>query len=189
MKWKTMNESSSRYVGIPLCSVCVEHAGRSAPLQVVLSGEGADEVYGGYLYFHKAPDAEEFHRETIRKTTRLHQWDVCRANKSTFAFGLEARVPFLDKAFLDLSFDIDPKEKMIDRTDKPDGVHPRIEKYLLRKAFDTPEDPYLPESVLWRQKEQFSDGVGYDWVDGLKDYAEEVVTVWSRYLEHCPTMP
>jgi asparagine synthase (glutamine-hydrolysing) len=146
-------------------------------VQVVLSGEGADEVYGGYLYFHKAPNAEEFHRETIRKTTRLHQWDVCRANKSTFAFGLEARVPFLDKAFLDLSFEIDPKEKMIDPLDKPDGVHPRMEKYLLRKAFDTPDDPYLPESVLWRQKEQFSDGVGYDWVDGLKEYAESIVTV------------
>lgn len=153
-------------------------------LQVVLSGEGADEVYGGYLYFHKAPDAEEFHKETLRKTTRLHQWDVCRANKSTFAFGLEARVPFLDKEFLDLSFEIDPKEKMIDRSDKPDGKHPRIEKYLIRKAFDTPDDPYLPESVLWRQKEQFSDGVGYDWVDGLKDYAEEIVTVriFSRYF-------
>jgi hypothetical protein len=146
-------------------------------LQVVLSGEGADEVYGGYLYFHKAPSAEEFHRETLRKTTRLHQWDVCRANKSTFAFGLEARVPFLDKAFLDLSFDIDPAEKMCNLQEKPDGVHPRLEKYLLRKAFDIPDDPYLPEEVLWRQKEQFSDGVGYDWVDALKDYSEEVVTV------------
>lgn len=146
-------------------------------MQVVLSGEGADEVYGGYLYFHKAPDAEEFHRETIRKTTRLHMWDVCRANKSTFAFGLEARVPFLDKEFIDLSFDIDPTEKMCNNADLPDGKHPRMEKYLLRKAFDNEEDPYLPEEVLWRQKEQFSDGVGYDWVDALKDYAEEVVTV------------
>lgn len=158
--------------------VILQNSPKKKPwVQVVLSGEGADEVYGGYLYFHKAPDPEEFHRETIRKTTRLHQWDVCRANKSTFAFGLEARVPFLDKDFLDLSFEIDPKEKMIDRTEKPDGVHPRIEKYLIRKAFDTPDDPYLPESVLWRQKEQFSDGVGYDWVDSLKDYAEEIVTV------------
>jgi asparagine synthase (glutamine-hydrolysing) len=145
--------------------------------QVVLSGEGADEVYGGYLYFHKAPDATEFHRETVRKTSRLHQWDVCRANKSTFAWGIEARVPFLDKDFLELSMNIDPKEKMCNYAEKPDGAHPRMEKYLLRKAFDRPDDPYLPEDVLWRQKEQFSDGVGYDWVDGLKEYAENVITV------------
>ena len=148
-----------------------------AVAQVVLSGEGADEVYGGYLYFHKAPDAAEFHRETVRKTLRLHQWDVCRANKSTFAFGLEVRVPFLDKAFLDLSMNTDPSEKMINMGEKPDGQHKRMEKYLLRKAFDRPDDPYLPDEVLWRQKEQFSDGVGYDWVDGLKDYAESVISV------------
>jgi asparagine synthase (glutamine-hydrolysing) len=152
-------------------------------LQVVLSGEGADEVYGGYLYFHKAPDAAEFHRETVRKTSRLHQWDVCRANKSTFAWGIEARVPFLDKDFLELSMNLDPKEKMCDYANKPDGVHPRMEKYVLRKAFDRPDDPYLPEEVLWRQKEQFSDGVGYDWVDGLKDYADEVITVCGRFLQ------
>jgi len=136
-------------------------------VQVVLSGEGADEVYGGYLYFHKAPDAEEF-----------------RANKSTCAFGLEARVPFLDKEFLDLSFDIDPREKMCDNTDLPDGKHRRMEKYLLRKAFDNPADPYLPEEILWRRKEQFSDGVGYDWVDALKEYAEEIVSV--RPAPHVP---
>lgn len=93
-----------------------------------MSGEGADEVYGGYLYFHKAPNAAEFHHETVRKTSRLHQWDVLRANKSTFAWGLEPRVPFLDKAFLDLAMSFDPVEKMCDRSTKPDGVHPRIEK-------------------------------------------------------------
>mmetsp|Transcript_23830 Transcript_23830/g.45382 ORF Transcript_23830/g.45382 Transcript_23830/m.45382 type:complete len:694 (+) Transcript_23830:102-2183(+) len=141
-------------------------------VKMVLSGEGADETLGGYLYFHKAPDAHEFHKECVRKTTRLHQWDVMRANKSTLAWGLEARVPFLDKEVLEVTMNLDPKEKMIDMNDKPDGVHPRMEKYALRKAFDTPGNPYLPESVLWRQKEQFSDGVGYDWVDGLKEYAE-----------------
>jgi len=117
---------------------------------------------------------------------------VLRANKSTFAFGIEARVPFLDKAFLEVSMNLDPAEKMCDRASKPDGEHPRIEKYLLRKAFDTPENPYLPADVLWRQKEQFSDGVGYDWVDSLKAYAEATVSDAAfaqraeRFPEHTP---
>ena len=142
--------------------------------KVVLSGEGADEIFGGYLYFHKSPSAEEFHAETVRKVTRLHQWDVLRANKAPFAFGLEPRVPFLDRGFLDLAMQIDPAAKMCDASEKPDGRHPKIEKYVLRKAFDGQD--YLPEAVLWRQKEQFSDGVGYDWVDGLKAYAARVVS-------------
>ena len=145
-------------------------------IKMVLSGEGSDEALGGYLYFHEAPSAEEFHRECVRKTSRLHLWDVNRANKATMAWGIEARVPFLDQVFLDEMMNIDPNEKTIDLSEKPDGVHPKLEKYVLRKAFDTPENPYLPENVLWRQKEQFSDGVGYDWVDSLRAYAEDEVT-------------
>ncbi|EIE27700.1 glutamine-hydrolyzing asparagine synthase [Coccomyxa subellipsoidea C-169] len=161
---------------------------KAGGFKVVLSGEGADEIYGGYLFFHKAPTPKDFQQETVRLVRRLHQFDVMRANKAPFSFGLEPRVPFLDKAFLDTSMTLDPADKM----DKPDGKHARMEKYLLRKAFDRPEDPYLPEDVLWRQKEQFSDGVGYNWVDGLKEYAEKVVTdeLWEarqvRFPEHTP---
>jgi len=120
------------------------------------------------LYFHKAPSKEEFHTETCSKMKKLHMYDCNRANKSTMAWGVEARVPFLDKEFVQYSMDIDPEEKMC-----KDG---RIEKWILRKAFDTKEDPYLPDSVLWRQKEQFSDGVGYSWIDTLKEVAESQVT-------------
>lgn len=160
-------------------------------IKVVLSGEGADEIFGGYLYFHYAPSAEEYHRECVRKVTRLHQWDVMRANKAPFAWGLETRVPFLDKEFLDVCMDIDPKFKKPDLEDKPDGVNPRLEKWILRKTFDVEDAPYLPKEVLWRQKEQFSDGVGYNWVDGLKDYADQVVTdqMWDARAERFPTDP
>ncbi|KAJ8503814.1 hypothetical protein OPV22_004700 [Ensete ventricosum] len=139
-------------------------------VKMVISGEGSDELFGGYLYFHKAPNKEEFHRETCRKVKALHQYDCLRANKATSAWGLEARVPFLDKAFIDVAMSIDPEWKMI----KPDLG--RIEKWVLRKAFDDEENPYLPKHILYRQKEQFSDGVGYSWIDGLKAHAAEHVS-------------
>eukprot|EP00210_Caulerpa_lentillifera_P007631 g7288.t1 len=161
---------------------------KAAGFKVVLSGEGADEALGGYLYFHKAPNKAEFHKETIRKTMRLHYWDVLRANKASYTWGVEVRVPFLDLDFLDYIMSIDPIDKMCDLTQKPDGVHPKMEKWILRKAFDDKENPYLPESVLFRQKEQFSDGVGYEWVDGLRDYANKAVTdkMWGKRAEDFP---
>ena len=149
---------------------------KSMGFKMVLSGEGADELFGGYLYFHKAPSKEEFHKECQRKTTRLHQWDVLRANKSTMAWGIEVRTPLLSQAVCDYAMNTDPAQKMIDVSAKDEDGRPFLEKYLLRKAFDTPDDPYLPAEVLWRQKEQFSDGVGYDWVDGLAQHAEEMVS-------------
>ena len=149
---------------------------KSMGFKMVLSGEGADELFGGYLYFHKAPNAKEFHKECTRKTTRLHQWDVLRANKSTMAWGIEVRTPLLSQAVCDYAMNTDPEQKMIDISKKDEDGHPILEKYLLRKAFDTPDNPYLPAEVLWRQKEQFSDGVGYDWVDGLAAYADEMVS-------------
>lgn len=138
-------------------------------IKVVLSGEGADEVFGGYLYFRNAPSALDFQKETIERVQKLFTADLLRADKSTMAYGLEARVPFLDKAFLELAVKIKPEEK---QPKTYDGV----EKYILRKAFDTPKTPYLPNEVLWRQKEQFSDGVGYSWIDALIEYCSAQVT-------------
>lgn len=139
-------------------------------VKMVLSGEGSDEIFGGYLYFHKAPNKEEFHRETCHKIKALHQYDCLRANKATSAWGIEVRVPFLDKEFIRVAMGIDPECKLI----KPDLK--RIEKWVLRKAFDDEENPYLPKHILYRQKEQFSDGVGYSWIDGLKAHAAQHVT-------------
>jgi|TARA_Y100000389_G_scaffold203924_1_gene254117 asparagine synthase (glutamine-hydrolysing) len=133
-------------------------------IKMVLSGEGADELFGGYLYFHKAPTAKDFHEETVRKLDKLHQYDCLRANKSLASWGIEGRVPFLDKEFMDVAMRINPKDKMI--------TSDRMEKWVIRKAFEQ----YLPESVAWRQKEQFSDGVGYDWIDTLKEVVEKNVT-------------
>ncbi len=137
---------------------------KSMGIKMVLTGEGADEIFGGYLYFHKAPDAEEFHKESVRKVSRLNMYDCLRANKSLAAWGVEGRVPFLDKEFIDVAMRFNPAEKM--------AKNGRMEKWPVRKAFED----ILPESVAWRQKEQFSDGVGYGWIDTLKKIASEEVT-------------
>jgi asparagine synthase (glutamine-hydrolysing) len=137
---------------------------KSMGVKMVLSGEGADEIFGGYLYFHKAPNARAFHEETVRKLSKLHLYDCLRANKSLAAWGVEGRVPFLDKEFLDVAMRINPEEKM--------AKNGRMEKWVIRKAFED----YLPESVVWRQKEQFSDGVGYNWIDSLKAMVNEKIT-------------
>ena len=137
---------------------------KSMGVKMVLSGEGADEIFGGYLYFHKAPSAEEFHKETVRKLDKLHLYDCLRANKSLASWGVEGRVPFLDKEFMDIAMRLNPKDKMCGNG--------KMEKWILRKAFES----YLPESVAWRQKEQFSDGVGYNWIDSLRALTTEMVT-------------
>lgn len=162
---------------------------KSTGVKMVLSGEGADEIFAGYLYFHKCPNGKEMQEETVRKVKQLHQYDCLRANKSMMAWGVEARVPFLDKAFLRFAMQFDPTQKLC-----ADG---KMEKHILRSAFDTKtssgdqaakkrklndgsstpsNDAYLPDEVLWRQKEQFSDGVGYSWIDGVKAHANRLVS-------------
>jgi len=154
---------------------------KSMGIKMVLSGEGADEIFGGYLYFHMAPNAKEFHEETVRKLFALSKYDCLRANKSTAAWGLETRVPFLDKDFMDYAMSIDPADKMCP------GTMP--EKRILREAFEG----LIPKEILWRQKEQFSDGVGYGWIDYLKKYTEEHITeqmmqeITTKFPEQTPT--
>ena len=146
---------------------------KSMGVKMVLSGEGADEIFGGYLYFHKAPSAKALHEETVRKLDKLHMYDCLRANKSLAAWGIEGRVPFLDKEFMDVAMRLNPADKMITKEQK-------MEKWVLRKAFEK----YLPESVAWRQKEQFSDGVGYSWIDSLKEVVDEAVTAVQMENAH-----
>ena len=139
---------------------------KSMGIKMVLSGEGSDELFGGYLYFHKAPNAQELHKETVRKLDKLHLYDCLRANKALMSWGVEGRVPFLDKEFMDVAMTVNPADKLVT------SHEPKIEKWILRKAFED----LLPESIAWRQKEQFSDGVGYSWIDTLKEIAEKEVT-------------
>lgn len=152
---------------------------KSMGIKMVLSGEGADEIFGGYLYFHKAPNAREFHEETVRKLSKLHLYDCLRANKSLCAWGVEGRVPFLDKEFMDVAMRLNPKDKMIGEG--------KIEKWILRKAFED----MLPAEIAWRQKEQFSDGVGYSWIDTLKKITAEQVSdrEMARAAERFPINP
>jgi len=152
-------------------------------IKMVLSGEGSDEEFGGYLYFSEAPNAELFHQECVRRVKNLHTADCLRANKSTAAWGVEVRVPFLDKDFVDLVMCIDAQEKMFGKD--------KMEKYILRKAFDDESEPLLPREILWRQKEQFSDGVGYSWIDTLIATAASKVTdeMFAKSAETYPIDP
>jgi asparagine synthase (glutamine-hydrolysing) len=153
---------------------------RSMGIKMVLSGEGADEIFGGYLYFHKAPNAKALHEETVRKLDKLHLYDCLRANKSLAAWGVEGRVPFLDKEFMDVAMRLNPEDKL-------SGLKGRMEKWILRKAFED----YLPESVAWRQKEQFSDGVGYSWIDTLRELASSQISdeQFAKAAERFPINP
>ncbi|PWA03446.1 hypothetical protein BB558_000380 [Smittium angustum] len=168
---------------------------KATGVKMVLSGEGSDEVFGGYLYFHCAPNDADFHSETVKRVQNLHTSDCLRANKATMAWGLEARVPFLDKEFLQVAMNIDPKYKRCGK----DAMY-TMEKAVIRQAFDvefpeadfTPEElaegPFLSHDILWRQKEQFSDGVGYNWIDSLKAWAESRISD-EKFAQRATTYP
>ncbi len=155
---------------------------KSMGIKMVLSGEGSDELFGGYLYFHKAPDAKELHEETVRKLSKLHLYDCLRANKSLAAWGVEGRVPFLDKEFIDVAMQLNPKDKLSGRAGGG-----KMEKWILREAFKD----MLPKEIVWRQKEQFSDGVGYSWIDSLKELCEQKVSddQFARVKDRFPINP
>ena len=162
---------------------------KSMGIKMVLSGEGSDELFGGYLYFHKAPDAKELHEETVRKLSKLHLYDCLRANKSLAAWGVEGRVPFLDKEFIDVAMRQNPRDKLSGKASESisaDGKI-RIEKWMVREAFKD----MLPAEIVWRQKEQFSDGVGYSWIDSLKKLCEEKVSdeQFARAADRYPINP
>ena len=162
---------------------------KSMGIKMVLSGEGSDELFGGYLYFHKAPDAKELHEETVRKLSKLHLYDCLRANKSLAAWGVEGRVPFLDKEFIDVAMTQNPRDKLSGKASESvsaDGKV-RIEKWMVREAFKD----MLPAEIVWRQKEQFSDGVGYSWIDSLKKLCEEKVSdeQFARAADRYPINP
>jgi asparagine synthase (glutamine-hydrolysing) len=152
---------------------------KSMGIKMVLSGEGSDELFGGYLYFHKAPDAKQLHEETVRKLGKLHLYDCLRANKSLAAWGVEGRVPFLDKEFIDTAMRINPAEKLSGHSGGG-----RMEKWVLREAFKD----LLPDEITWRQKEQFSDGVGYSWIDSLKERCSALISdeQFSRAADRFP---
>ncbi|CAD8143440.1 unnamed protein product [Paramecium pentaurelia] len=164
---ETFNNTTIR-ASTPMYMMCRRI--KALGIKICLTGEGSDELFGGYLYFHKAPNRVEFHQELIRKLHDLHKYDLLRANKACLAWGIETRPPFMNKQWVEYVMQIDPKYKMIN------AFEPQMEKYILRKAFEDLEHPYVPQEILWRQKEQFSDGVGYSWRDGIIKRANYLIS-------------
>ncbi|CAD8158900.1 unnamed protein product [Paramecium octaurelia] len=164
---ETFNNTTIR-ASTPMYMMCRRI--KALGIKICLTGEGSDELFGGYLYFHKAPNRVEFHQELIRKLHDLHKYDLLRANKACLAWGIETRPPFMNKQWIEYVMQIDPKYKMIN------AFEPQMEKYILRKAFEDLEHPFVPQEILWRQKEQFSDGVGYSWRDGIMKRANYLIS-------------